>query len=174
MRFDRFGKSAFFPLFLVLFCAFLSSCASDGGIAYPSPSRSFYVYDRADMLSDETESYLIEKNKTLREECGAQIVIACIPTTGGTDITDYACGLFNKWKIGDRERNNGILLLLSKEEDDYWIVQGKGLESILTPGILKMMLNEHLEGPFSMGNYDLGVVSLFDELVSFTQSIREK
>ena len=130
-----------------------------------------YVYDEAGVLSDATEKYIVSVDASLERQCGAQIVVACLKTTGDTDIADYATELFNKLKIGDSKKNNGVLVLLSIEEDAYWVLQGKGIESVLSSGIIKLMLNEHLEPSFAIKDYDSGVKELFDALIDHFEAM---
>ena len=159
------------PVLLLLFiltAALLSSCAVRS--PYPDPGEFFFVYDGAGVISGETERYIVASNADLERKTGAQIVVAAVETTGFTDIADYAKGLFNKWEIGDSAKNNGVLLLISAEEDDYWVVQGSGLEDLLSSGTLKLMLDEYMEPEFARGNYDGAARSMFGALVSFFES----
>ena len=155
-------------LLLLLPLSVFAGCGrkSDTDALIPEPSDSFYVLDEADVLHSDTESYIVSQNDALFDLCGAQLVVACVKTTGTLDIKDYAQAMFNKWNIGSSEKNNGILLLLSIGEDDYWIMQGKGLEELLPSGTLKLMLNSYLEPDFARGNYDAGVRLIFDELIA--------
>jgi uncharacterized protein len=147
----------------------LFSAVAYGSI--PSPSRYFYVYDEADVLSLTTEDHIITVNERLNDACGAQVVVACVSTTGDKDIADYAYQMFNKWKIGSSDENNGVLVLLSVEEDDYYALQGKGLENLLSSGTIKLMLDEYLEPYFASGDYDAGARSIFDAIVKFISEI---
>ena len=137
----------------------------------PSPSRYYYVFDEANVLKLSTEDHIISVNEELSSKCGAQIVVACVKTTGGTEIADYAYKMFNQWKIGDKDRKNGVLVLLSVDDRDYYALQGKGLENLLSSGTLKLMLDQHLEPFFSVGDYDAGALTIFDELVTFLAEI---
>ena len=137
----------------------------------PSPSRYFYVYDEANVLSLSTEDHIISVNDELYARCGAQIVVACVNTTGNTAIDDYAYKLFNKWEIGDKEQKNGVLVLLSIDDNNYYALQGKGLENLLSSGTLKVLLDQYLEPFFSTGDYDTGVKEIFDELAIFLSQI---
>ena len=82
----------------------------------------------------------------------------------GMDIEDYAYKLFNAWKIGDAQKGNGVLLLLAIGEDNYWCVQGKGLEDALPSADIGDILWENLEDDFAAGDYDSGVQKTFDAL----------
>ena len=136
--------------------------AAYGGVI--SQSDSFYVADEADVISSDTEKYIIEKNAELEQLCGGQIVVATVDFLDGMDIEDYAYKLFKDWKIGDEDRDNGILLLLAIGEENYWCMQGKGLEGTLTSGDIDHILWNYLEDDFAAGDYDSGVRSVFDAL----------
>ncbi|MBR6921632.1 MAG: TPM domain-containing protein [Clostridia bacterium] len=137
----------------------------------PDPTDVFYVYDEADVLDGSLEEYIVGRNADLYNKCGGQIVVSCVKTTGSEDIADYAREMFNKWGVGSSEKNNGVLVLLSIEEDDYWVLQGKGLEDLLQSGTLKLLLNDKLEPYFAKKQYADGVRALFDALVEKFEQI---
>lgn len=83
-----------------------------------------YVYDGANVLSSSTESYIERTGSALAEACGAEVVVATVDFTDGEDIADYAYDLFNKWGIGDKKSNNGLLILLSIGAEDYYAEPG--------------------------------------------------
>lgn len=164
-------RSAAIPLIILLFLPLLTACGRHSGIAIPKPDDRFYVYDEPDVLDSALEDYIVSTNADLYKKCGAQIVVVCVKTTGTASIEKYALKLFNDWGIGDKEKNNGVLLLLSIKEDDYWILQGKGLEKTLQSGTLKLMLDDHLEPHFAKRRYETGVRETFDALVSELEQI---
>ena len=137
----------------------------------PSPNRYFYVYDEPSVLSLTTEDHIVTENERLYTACGAQIVIACVNTTGDMDIADFADRMFNQWKIGSSAENNGVLVLMSIDEDDYYAVQGRGLENLLSSGTLKLMLDRYLEPHFARKDYDAGALAIFDALRDFVAQI---
>ena len=166
-------KKTFARIFAIALCA-LVLCLSFGDTVFagiPSPSRYFYVYDEANVLSLATEDYIISTNEQLSSKCGAQIVIACVYSTGTMDIADYAYKTFNKWEIGDKDKKNGVLVVMAVRDGDYYALQGKGLENLLSSGTLKLMLDQYLEPYFSEGDYDNGSVVIFSELVKFLSEI---
>ncbi len=158
-------------LTIALSSLLLTGCGgSVKGEAMPDATELFYVYDEASVLSPEEENYIVTQNDALFALTGAQIVVACVDTTGAVDMGDYAYMLFNEWGIGSAERDNGILVLLSIGEDDYWTLQGEGLEDTLPSGILKTMQNEYLEPDFAAKDYGAGVLLYFDALVSHLET----
>ena len=161
----------FLPLALALCVLLFPVLNATAATKIPSPSRYFYVYDGPSVLSLTTEDHIVEVNERLYDACGAQIVIACVETTGDMDIADYAEKMFNQWKIGSREEKNGVLVLMSVAEEDYYAVQGKGLENLLSSGTLKLMLDEYLEPHFAAKDYDAGALAIFDALAAFISDI---
>lgn len=128
------------------------------------PTEDFYVNDSANVLSDEVEGLIVLNNDALYAACGAQIVFVTVPTTGTTSIEDYAYTLFNSWGIGSSDKNNGILLLMAIDDDDYWLMQGKGIQDHITSGDLDDMLYNDLEPDFAAKDYSAGAEKLFTAL----------
>ena len=148
---------------LTIILAALAACGS-AFAAIPTAPDPFYAADFADVLEQQTEDYIIEQNGMLENACGAQIVVVTTDFLDGMDIEDYAYKLFNAWKIGDAQKGNGVLLLLAIGEDNYWCVQGKGLEDALPSADIGDILWENLEDDFAAGDYDSGVQKTFDAL----------
>lgn len=135
-----------------------------GAVDLPEPSKSFYVLDQSDVIDSDTEDYIVSKNAELCKETGAQIVVVTQDFVPDGDLELYAYNLFNKWGIGSSTKNNGILLLLSIGDDDYWCTEGKGLEKTLTSGTIGDILADYLEPDFASQDYDAGVRKVFDAL----------
>lgn len=124
-----------------------------------------YVYDGANVLSSSTESYIERTGSALAEACGAEVVVATVDFTDGEDIADYAYDLFNKWGIGDKKANNGLLILLSVGAEDYYAEPGVGLTDVFTGGVLDAMLYDYLEDDFAAKEYDSGVKKVYARAV---------
>ncbi len=119
------------------------------------------VVDMADVISQETEDYLSELNGKLYEKTGASIVIATVDFTGSLPISEYAYEAFNKWQIGDKDKDNGLLLLMAIGQEDYFAVHGTGIEKALTAAELDIMLYENLEDDFAAEDYDAGAKNFY-------------
>lgn len=167
-------KRAFSALLLCVFLLVsLVSCGGDGEYSsrIPDAPDTFYVLDTAGVITPATRNHIISRNDALFALCGAQVVVVCVPSTEGMDISDYTLQLFNKWGIGSAEKNNGVLILLSIQDDNYWVLQGKGLEEILSSGTLKQMINADLEPHFAAKEYDAGVMALFQSIYTHLSTV---
>lgn len=149
-------------LLAAILCLMTPALAVD----YPEPSDDFYVLDNSKILTDETKDYIIAKNKLLRDATGAQIVILTEDFVPDGKLENYAYNVFNKWGIGSKDKNNGILLLISIGDDDYWCTEGKGLEKSLSSGEIGNILEKYLEPDFAKQNYDAGIKKVFDALLT--------
>lgn len=144
----------------LLMCMAVPVCAG----AVVQPNDLFYVYDGAGVLSADTEAAIVLNNDALYEACGAQIVIVTVDSTGAMDIGDYAYELFNDWGIGSAEKNNGVLILMEIGNEDYWYLQGRGIERNLSTGDLAEMVDQYLEPDFADADYDAGAQKIFEKL----------
>ena len=97
-------------------------------------TSAFYVNDYANILSHETEDYIIDHSKSLYNKTGAQIVVVTVPSLDGVSIEEYATSLFRKFGIGEKSENNGLLLLLYLDERLMRVEVGYGLEGLLPDG----------------------------------------
>ena len=98
--------------------------------AIVSQSRDFYVNDTANILNNETETYIININQELYSKTGAQIVVVTVNSLEGISVEDYALQTFRNYGIGSKEKNNGILFLVSVGDRKTRIEVGYGLEGI--------------------------------------------
>lgn len=150
-KFDRL-----FGLFLLL-CSF-SSFAVD----YPkAPDPFYYVTDYTNTLSQQEwrtlENALIEN----RSKTSSQIIVAIIPTTQGEEIAQYATNLFNKWGIGrtKHNENNGVLLLVAKNDRKLFIATGRGIEGALPDAIASTIIRHNITPYFKQERYAEGIAS---------------
>lgn len=97
----------------------------------PVPTRDIYAQDYANVLSKETESRINRLSTELQSRTGAQIAVVTIRSLDGPSIEEYSLELFRKWGIGDRKKNNGVLILISVAEKRSRIEIGYGLEGAL-------------------------------------------
>lgn len=133
-------------------------------ISLPEPTREFYVNDFADLIDEEAENNIIKVNLNYENtEEKPQIVVATVPNLQGLDENKYAVELFEKWKIGNKEFNNGVLVLLSLEERRIKIEVGYGLEGAITDSEAGRILDDSLDY-LSDGDYSTGLENIFYQL----------
>lgn len=124
--------------------------------AVPAHSEAFYVNDFANVIDAKTENYMVNYGVKLYQKTGAQVVLVTVDSTNGMSMEKYATSLFNSWGVGSADKNNGVLLLLSIKDDDYWAVPGKGLEKELSNNVISGILSASLEPDFAAKKYSAG------------------
>jgi uncharacterized protein len=126
--------------------------------AYSSPGKpSGYVNDFGQMLMPGTIS---EFNQTLSDfytKTGNQISVVTVQSLGGDSIENYAQALFKDWGIGQAKNDNGVLLLISRDDRTMRIEVGYGLEPIITDIESSHIISDVLRPAFQVGDYDGGV-----------------
>lgn len=131
-------------------------------LALVEPTGSFYVNDYANVLSRDTQEYILEKSVFLANKTKAQIVVVTVNNLEGRDIESYATELFRKFGIGDKDENNGLLLLLALEERQFRVEVGYGLEGILPDGLTGRYQDEYIIPYLKEDKWDEGIKSGYD------------
>ncbi|HAQ18798.1 MAG TPA: hypothetical protein DCR40_06110 [Prolixibacteraceae bacterium] len=104
----------------------------------PNPPR--LVNDLANVLSDQEEQQLESELVQFNDQTSTQIAILTFPDLNGYEIADFATQVFNKWQIGQAEKNNGILIVFKPKTANakgaVFVVTGYGLEGILPDAVI--------------------------------------
>ena len=117
---------------LLIITALLFGLVS-GARAYSSPgSPTGYVNDFAEILSTETRASLEELLSSTDASTSAQVAVVTIKSLDGDTIENYAEKLFQEWGIGQKGKDNGVLLLVAVDDRKVRIEVGYGLEGALT------------------------------------------
>ncbi len=131
-------------------------------VSVPETTQIFYVADYANVISDQTEQYIARKGYDLAVATGAELVVLTVDFMGGANSEEYANAVFDEWRLGDPEKNNGVLILMAVGEGKFWITQGSGLERSLSSGTLDIILTDNMEADFDAGDYDSAAKKTFD------------
>lgn len=133
--------------------------------AIVSKSKDFFVNDSANLLSNETEEYIINMNKSLESKTGAQIVVVTTKNLEGMDLEEYATELFREYGIGNKEKNNGVLILCAYEERKLRIEVGYGLEGALPDGKTGRIQDEYMIPYLKENDFDTGIKNGFNAIL---------
>ncbi len=124
-----------------------------------------FAFDTTATLSESTRRTIRETNRQIAPS-GAQVVVAVIPTLGSDSIEDAANEIFRTWGIGSREKNNGVLLLVAKEDRKMRIEVGYGLEGAITDAAAGRIIREIIAPRFKEDDYDRGVLDGFNAIIT--------
>lgn len=156
------SRSYVVGIFLMLLIA-LAAVAAAAPAVLPKPAQMTYVADTAAMISNEDAAKIAEMGRGLDAATGAQVVVVTISSLDGASIEEYATTLFRNWGIGDAEKNNGVLLLIAKEDRKFRIEVGYGLEGAITDGYAGSVLDD-MKADFKSENYSEAIVVAYAKL----------
>ena len=132
------------------------------------PSFQTSVYDYADVLNPTEEKELENKLIRYSDSTSTQIVVISIEDLKGEDIGILTPKWGHEWGIGQEKEDNGILILLSKNDREIWIAPGYGVEDRLTAGINGELIRNIIIPEFKAGSYfnglDKGADAIFEVL----------
>jgi uncharacterized protein len=132
-------------LLAVLLLVFLLNVLPLSARADPQfPPLTGRVVDDATIIIPEIEEKLSARLETLEKQTGRQLVIVTVPDLQGYDIADYGYQLGRHWGIGDKKRNDGVLLIVAPNERKVRIEVGYGLEGVLTDGLSSLIINNDI------------------------------
>ena len=142
----------------------LAPAASASSIQLPRLPKDQCVVDDAGVLSDSTTSELETINAQLSSSCdGAQIGVLTVDYTGSATTEDYAAEAFDTWGIGSSSKNNGVLILLVMQSDqyadgDYYLTYGDGFRSTMLADQASSLV-QTMEDDFAAKKYDAAVLT---------------
>lgn len=153
---------------LLLLCFVLFSVVSLSGCEEEKlfPTQELFVNDFADVLDDADEQTICELGKKLKDESTAEVVVVTVETINGGNISDYATNLGRDWGIGNKEKNNGVLILLASEDREVYIAVGYGLEGALPDSKTGRILDNYAVPYFKDDNFSLGLVETYKAVVN--------
>lgn len=121
-------------------------------------SKDLSVSDPHNLLSNNAESIIETTLDDLHADKDYEIMVVCLNSIGGQDPRFWGTDLFNYWKIGDRETENGLLILLVKEARRVEFITGRGMESVLTDAEGYDIQQEQMVPYFKKSDYVTGMV----------------
>ena len=143
--------------------------ASAESVAQTFPEKSApprLVNDFANILSIEEERALEKKLVAFDDSTSSQISIVALPELEGEPASSYAPKLAEAWGVGNKQRNNGILILVSMANPrEVFIATGYGVEEFITDGLTKRIINEHVLPAFKQQHYYDGLNTASDDLM---------
>lgn len=121
------------------------------------PAKIFPVTDDVGLLTPSEKELLNQKLIKFYDSTSAEIAVIIVPTTKGEDINYLATMYGEKWGIGEKEQDNGIVFLIATEDRKFAIQQGRGVERYLTASVAGQILDYIVTPNFKQGLYYEGI-----------------
>jgi uncharacterized protein len=154
----------FRPRTLLAVVAWLA-CAIALATALDFPAMTGRVVDEAGVLDAAMRAGLTEKLAALEAKTTDQLVVVTLKSLQGTTIEDFGVQLGRAWKIGQKDRNNGVLLIVAPNERKVRIEVGYGLEGTLTDAISKVIIEGAIIPRFKANDIPGGISQGVDDII---------
>ncbi|MBC7872529.1 MAG: TPM domain-containing protein [Ferruginibacter sp.] len=132
--------------------------------ARPSPPR--LVNDYTNTLTSAQVQALENKLVAYDDSTSSQVVVVITPSLGGYDISEYGLALGRKWQVGGKEFNNGIIVVVAKDDRKVRIEVGYGLEGAIPDITAKSIIDNSVTPNFKEGNYYRGLDRATDDIIA--------
>ena len=164
----------FFRIVVFLVCYFIlpvigSPVLRFEALAFEVPTLKGYVNDYADMMSQETRLKIENELKAFEQSDSTQIVILTIPSLEGEVLEQFSIKVAEAWKIGQKGKDNGAILLVSKGDRKTRIEVGRGLEGKLTDLMAGRIVNFVINPRFKRNDFDGGFIAATQALIDVTR-----
>lgn len=152
-------------LFLALL--FLAGCSS--AFALDVPQLRGRVNDYARLLSPEAADRLERKLAGFERDTSTQVVVLTIPSLQGEDIEGFSIRVAEQWKIGQKGKDNGVILILAPAERKVRIEVGLGLQGVLPDITAGRIIRDVMRPLLRTGDFDQGINAGVDAILSATR-----
>jgi uncharacterized protein len=123
------------------------------------PPAVGFVNDRAGVMDETTRARLEAFLDQVRDKTGAEFAVLTVDSTGPVTPSEYKVSVFQRWGLGKKHEDNGLLLLIAMKEHEAWFETGYGLEGALPDGLQARIVREQLAPAFRSGDYAQGIVA---------------
>ncbi len=137
------------------------------------PALTGRVVDQAELLTPEEEAELTSLSEGLESQTTDQFVVVTVASLDGRSIEEYGVALGRAWQIGQKDKDNGVLLLVAPNERQVRIEVGYGLEPVLTDAIAKLIIEGSIIPRFKAGDFPGGIKRGAEDIVAVLGGDRE-
>jgi uncharacterized protein len=148
--------------FWLLVCLFISPWQVSAEVAVPALSAR--VIDQTKTLTPEQLRTLDQKLREIEARKGSQVVVLMVPTTKPEEIEQFAIRVAEKWKIGRKKVDDGVILLIAKNDRAVRIEVGYGLEGALTDALSKRIIDTAIIPRFKQQEFYGGIFAGVDQI----------
>ena len=117
------------------------------------------VIDQANILNPQEKQRLEAQLRTIYQQGLAQAAVVIVPTTNGMPIFDYALQVAEKWQLGSKDIDDGLLVVVAVNDRDMYILTGYGLEGVLPDAAVNRIIREDITPLFKQNNYGAGILA---------------
>jgi uncharacterized protein len=155
-------RTSFFVFLTLVFCPAVFA------LDVPEKPAS-YVNDRAGMMSPAAREALESKLAQFDKETSNQLVVATFESLEGGSLEDFSIRLAEKWRPGTAKKDNGVILLVFKQDREVRIEVGYGLEGAMPDALAKRIISNEIVPSFKAGDFDGGILNAAGAIMKATR-----
>ncbi len=148
----------------VLIFALAVSCLPNSALAFDVPTNDGFVTDVAGLLNSAEKKALEGELAAYRQSTSNEIAFVTVKSLNGDPIEDAALAIGRKWGIGQKGKDNGIVILIASDDREARIEVGYGLEGVVPDIVAKGIIDTDLTPAFRQADYYGGMHAVFDSL----------
>ena len=148
----------------VLYIVLLFSLATQAGVFTPSnvpnpkeQGQEFYVTNPDAIIADSDVVWLNHCAKMLEQQTQVEMCVVALGNIGDADCFDFTYELYQRWRIGKKGKNTGVLIVFVLDSHDIRIMTGTGIEGVLTDAQCSQIIRQHMAPAFREGDYGGGL-----------------
>lgn len=147
-------------LLMLLVQTVFAVCADAAPAIPPKPSAGtgVYVQDYAGIIRESDKKLMLQLGQELDNKTTAQVAVLTIPSLEGESLEDYSLEVLRTWGIGQKGKDNGVLILIAAKDRKSRIEVGYGLEGVLPDGLTGRIQDRYMLPYFRKGDYSKGIL----------------
>ena len=150
----------------ILFLALVAALAlAAPAVAQTFPALTGRVVDETGLIDSAARAMLTSQLAAFEAQTGNQVVVATVKSLQGLAVETYANRLFRAWRLGQKDKNNGVLLLIAPTDRKVRIEVGYGLEGVLPDAVAKLIIESALVPRLRAGHVDTAALTGVDEII---------
>lgn len=143
---------------IALWLGWLALFNAVGAVEIPARPEG-YVTDQANLLSPQTRDQLEQFLRDYEQKTTNQVVVVTLPTLDGESLEEFSIRLAERWKVGQKERDNGVIFLIVSNDHRVRIEVGYGLEGVLPDALAGQIIRQVVTPNFSQGRFEEGITA---------------
>lgn len=138
------------------------------------PETFAYAYDLgADVLDESDIAAITRCGQALEDATGVQAIAVAVDFLDGEDPADYATDLINTWGVGQKDEDNGVVVLLARGDRRIQIGTGTGIDRVLTGSKCGELIDRNIDY-FANNDFDTGLVALYQDVCTYVARAKGK
>ena len=165
LKADGVRRRAWTTVILALGLVLTMVASLSSASAQEFPALTGRVVDGAGLIDAAAKSAIEQKLAAFEQTSSDQVVVVTVPDLQGYAIEDFGVGLGRAWKIGRENENNGVILLVSRDDRKVRIEVGYGLEGTMTDALSSVIIQNDILPSFRAGDYQAGIAKGVDGIL---------